>query len=188
MICLLGNPGNKYAGTRHNLPWTLPEENSRWNGSWKGKFQGSFAQIRGTVILKPETFMNLSGRSVQSAMTFFKIRAEELLMIHDDLELPFGGYCWKMGGGTAGHKGLKSVGQSLGTGEFARLRLGIGRPVHGPVANWVLQPFSEEERVWIPRLWESVEDQLTGCLVGFDPPWDKKQYFMDFGNTGKKRR
>lgn len=188
LICLLGNPGKEYQHTRHNLPWTLPETDPRWESSWKKKFQGSFTQIRGTVLLKPETYMNLSGASVQSALSFFKISPDEMLVLHDDLELPFGAYAWKRGGGTAGHKGLKSIGQTLGTEGFIRLRLGIGRPERGSLSNWVLQPFTEMERAWIPELWKSLEGQLDQVLAGQDPPWDRKQFFMEAMGKGKKKR
>ena len=97
------------------------------------------------ALLAPETFMNESGRSVAPAMRFFKLPAERLVVIHDELDLPLGDIRAKSGGGLAGHNGLRSVVESIGTQDFLRVRIGIGRPERGdprPVADWVLQPFA----------------------------------------------
>ncbi len=146
LIVGLGNPGNEYELTRHNIAWTLLDTHPEiGSGSWKDKFKGSYTDINlnGNKVyaLKPMTYMNLSGESVRPLCDFFKIKPEEVLVIQDELDLPFGQLHFKKGGGLAGHNGLKSINSHLGTPEFYRMRLGIGRPVHGSVSNWVLSKF-----------------------------------------------
>src|SRR5690606_4030417 len=104
--------------------------------------------------------MNLSGESVQPLAAFFKIAPKEILVIHDELDIPFGQVHFKMGGGLAGHNGLKSIAACLGTDEFARMRVGIGRPPHGNVSGWVLSPFSKDEQIQMPILLEKLQDPL----------------------------
>jgi PTH1 family peptidyl-tRNA hydrolase len=113
----------------------------------------------------PQTFMNLSGESVQPLAAFFKIPPEQILVIHDELDIPFGQVHFKMGGGLAGHNGLKSIAASLGTDNFARMRVGIGRPPHGNVSGWVLSPFSKEEQVQLPLLLEKLNDPMLTAVV-----------------------
>jgi PTH1 family peptidyl-tRNA hydrolase len=151
LVTFLGNPGTQYRRTRHNAAWVLLEECALFDDlSWQQKFHGSFASIPGGVrFLKPETFMNKSGRSVAAALSFFSLEAENLLVIHDEVELPFGTVSFKSGGGTAGHNGLRSVRESIGTGEFYRFRLGVSRPTRGSVSSYVLSRFSQDEE---PRL------------------------------------
>jgi len=152
-MVFLGNPGNQYRLTRHNYAWRLLEQFSRIpSQGWQKKFKGSFLQIpgsRGSVgILKPETFMNLSGESVGAAAAFFKYTPEEVLVVHDDIELPFGAWVLKRGGGLGGHNGLKSISSGLGSKDFFRLRLGVGRPGRGDVASFVLGRFTSHEEAW----------------------------------------
>ena len=130
LICALGNPGREYSATRHNVAWIFL---SQWLPAldWQKKFKGEYAllhQPRKLIFLKPLSFMNNSGESIRTCVDFFSLDAEEILVIHDDLELPFGEVVCKKGGGLGGHNGLKSVNQHLGTRDFHRLRLGIGRP------------------------------------------------------------
>ena len=96
---------------------------------------------------------------------FFKIDPSKILVIHDELDIPFGQVHFKMGGGLAGHNGLKSIAASIGTDQFARMRIGIGRPVNGTVANWVLSPFGKEEQVQLPLLIEKLHDPMLTCVV-----------------------
>lgn len=170
LIVGVGNPGSDYAATRHNVAWLLMDHTPTFqNANWKVKFKGHYAEanVRGHKVygLKPQTYMNLSGESVQPLAAFFKIPANEILVIHDELDLPFGQVHFKMGGGFAGHNGLKSIGQCLGTDQFARMRVGIGRPVHGTVANYVLSPFSKEEQVQLPLLLEKLHDPMLAAVV-----------------------
>lgn len=163
LIVGVGNPGTQYAETRHNVAWMLLDSMSIF-GNWKTKFKGLYseADIAGKkrYALKPQTFMNLSGESVQPMAAFFKVAPKEILVIHDELDIPFGQVHFKMGGGLAGHNGLKSIAACLGTDEFARMRIGIGRPPHGNVANWVLSQFSKDEQIQMPLLLEKLQDPL----------------------------
>ena len=153
LVVGLGNPGREYERDRHNVGWQIVDELGRRNGaSFKGKFSGRIAEVRvGDVrlaLLKPETFMNESGRSVVAAMTFFKVPIERLLVVHDEVDLETGRLQVRAGGGLAGHNGLRSIARSLGSQEFLRLRVGVGRPERGdprPVADYVLSPFAPED-------------------------------------------
>jgi peptidyl-tRNA hydrolase, PTH1 family len=152
LVAGLGNPGREYADTRHNVGFMVAEELARRHGgSWRAKFSGDLAQMRldglRLAVLKPQTYMNESGRSVGAAVRFFKVEPEALLVVHDEVDLEPGRLQARLGGGLAGHNGLRSVAQHLGTPEFARLRIGVGRPGRGdprPVADFVLSPFSPE--------------------------------------------
>ena len=155
LVAGLGNPGREYERTRHNIGWLVVDELARRHGgSWRSKFSGSLAEIRlgdaRLALLKPETYMNESGRSVAAAVRFFKVPAESLLVVHDDVDLEPARLQARRGGGLAGHNGLRSLAQDLGTQEFLRLRIGVGRPGRGdprPVSDWVLSPFAPEEDV-----------------------------------------
>src|SRR5919197_751627 len=153
LVAGLGTPGREYERTRHNVGWLVLDELARRHGgSWRSKFNGSLAEIRlddsKLALLKPETYMNESGRSVAAGARFFKVPAESLLVVHDDVDLEPGRLQARRGGGLAGHNGLRSLAQQLGTQDFLRLRIGIGRPGRGdprPVKDWVLSPFAPEE-------------------------------------------
>jgi len=150
LVAGLGNPGGRYADTRHNVGQMAAEELARrLGGSWRGKFKGRIAEVRDgderIGLLEPETYMNDSGRSVAEALRFFKLPPEQLLVLHDELDLELGDVRAKRGGGLAGHNGLRSLADNLGTQDFLRVRVGIGRPERGdrrPIADWVLQPFA----------------------------------------------
>lgn len=135
LIVGLGNPGSKYAQTRHNVGFLVVETLvRRWGGSGTGKFQAELFSYpeRKALLLKPQTFMNLSGRSVSEAVGFYKVPpAERLMVISDDLDLPPGQLRIRKSGGAGGHNGLKSIIELLGTEEFPRLRIGIGRSPNG---------------------------------------------------------
>jgi PTH1 family peptidyl-tRNA hydrolase len=155
LVAGLGNPGREYERTRHNAGWLVVDELARRHGaSWRSKFSGSLAEVRlgelRLALLKPETYMNESGRSVAAAVRFFKVEPESLLVVHDDVDLEPGRLQARRGGGLAGHNGLRSLAQELGTQEFLRLRIGVGRPGRGdprPVSDWVLSPFEADEDV-----------------------------------------
>jgi len=164
LIVGLGNPGVEYELTRHNIGWlTMDYLEQAYKLNFKEKFKGLYAdtQVNGEKIyfLKPQTFMNLSGESVVALSQFFKVDLSEMMVIHDELDLPFGQLLFKKGGGLAGHNGLKSIAGLLGTPDFIRLRMGIGRPVHGSVSNYVLSPFRDEE---IPILEDFIKLASSG--------------------------
>jgi peptidyl-tRNA hydrolase, PTH1 family len=155
LVTGLGNPGRQYERTRHNLGWLVADELARRHGgSWRSKFTGSLAEIRldghRVALLKPETYMNESGRSVAAAARYFKVEPDALLVVHDDVDLEPARLQARRGGGLAGHNGLRSLAQHLGTQDFLRLRIGVGRPGRGDprsVSDWVLSPFSPDEDV-----------------------------------------
>jgi PTH1 family peptidyl-tRNA hydrolase len=153
LVVGLGNPGREYAGNRHNVGWMVADELARRHGgSWRAKFNGQLAEIRidghKVALLKPETFMNESGRSVQAARQFFKLDPDAVLVVHDEGDFERGRLQARLGGGLAGHNGLRSIAQQLGTPEFMRLRVGVGRPERGdprPLADFLLSDFRPED-------------------------------------------
>jgi peptidyl-tRNA hydrolase, PTH1 family len=151
LYAFLGNYGREYAGNRHNVAWQFLESLPFYGDlKWDRKFKGRYA-MRETdggrcYYLLPETYMNLSGDSAAELMRFFHIEASEILAIHDELEVAFGTFGLKQGGGLGGHNGLRSLEARLGTRDFARLRFGIGRPEHDDIALYVLSDFTKEER------------------------------------------
>jgi peptidyl-tRNA hydrolase, PTH1 family len=155
LVAGLGNPGREYERTRHNVGWLVADELARRHGgSFRSKFSGRLAETRlddlRLALLKPETYMNESGRSLAAAARFFKVEPPALLVVHDDVDLDAGRLQARRGGGLAGHNGLRSIAQALGTQDFLRLRIGVGRPGRGdrrPVADYVLSPFEPEEDV-----------------------------------------
>lgn len=155
----LGNPGERYENTRHNAGfWVVDRLASAWGAPpFRSKFQGHLTQVdrrRGAetlrlALLKPSTFMNLSGQSVQGAAAFFKEGPKDIVVVHDELDLPLGRIALKAGGGSAGHNGLKSITQCLGSPDYVRLRLGIGRPgadFKGDIAHFVLEGVPPSEK------------------------------------------
>jgi peptidyl-tRNA hydrolase, PTH1 family len=153
LVAGLGNPGREYARNRHNVGWLVVDELARrHDGAWRAKFNGQLAEIRidghKVALLKPETFMNDSGRAVQAAVTFFKLAPDAVLVVHDDGDLALGRLQARLGGGSAGHNGLRSIAQHLGTPDFMRLRVGVGRPERGDqrkLADFVLADFRPED-------------------------------------------
>jgi peptidyl-tRNA hydrolase, PTH1 family len=153
LVAGLGNPGREYAGNRHNVGWMVVEELARRHGgSWRSKFNGQLAEVRidghKIALLKPETYMNDSGRSIQAAAKFFKVHPDAVLVVHDEGDFELGRLQARIGGGLAGHNGLRSIAQQLGTPEFMRLRVGVGRPERGdprPLADFVLSDFRPED-------------------------------------------
>jgi len=167
LVVGLGNPGREHERDRHNVGWLVVDELARrTDARWRGKFSGQLAEVRldglRLALLKPETFMNDSGRSVAAAARFFKVEPESLVVVHDDVDLEPGRLQARAGGGLAGHNGLRSLAQALGTQDFLRLRIGVGRPGRGDprsVADYVLSPFEVEEDVGalVSRSAEAVE-------------------------------
>jgi PTH1 family peptidyl-tRNA hydrolase len=167
LVAGLGNPGKEYARTRHNLGHMVVDELARRHGAtFRSKFSGDLTDVRldgvRVALLKPQTYMNESGRSVGAAARFYKLPPEQLLVVHDEVDLELGRLQARAGGGLAGHNGLRSLGQHLGTQDFLRLRIGVGRPERGdprPVADWVLSPFDElfDVEALVSRASEAVE-------------------------------
>lgn len=159
LIVALGNPGTSYEQTRHNIGWQVFEKITfKDKLVWKEKFKGLYAQLRyegdQCIFLKPQTYMNLSGESVRLAMDFFKVNINEIIVVHDEIDLPFGSIQLKKGGGFAGNNGLKSIFQHTSDKDFHRLRMGIGRPTHGDVSGHVLGKFNEDEKARIDEFLE----------------------------------
>src|SRR6266849_11015153 len=163
----LGNPGREYARHRHNVGWMVVEELARRHGaSWKGKFSGQLAELRvdghRVGLLKPETFMNESGRSVGAAARFFKLEPDAILVVHDEIDLEPGRLQARSGGGLAGHNGLRSIAAHLKTPDFLRLRVGVGRPGRGDrrsPADYVLSNFeaADDAETLVSRAADAVE-------------------------------
>jgi PTH1 family peptidyl-tRNA hydrolase len=153
LVAGLGNPGREHERNRHNVGWMVADELARrHDGSWKSKFNGKLADVRidghKVALLKPETYMNESGRAVRAAMQFFKLEPGSVLVVHDDGDLPLGRLQARLGGGLAGHNGLRSIAAHLGTPEFLRLRVGVGRPERGDrrsLADYLLSDFEPHE-------------------------------------------
>ena len=175
LVVGLGNPGRKHARDRHNVGFMVVDELARrHDGSFRGKFSGHIAEIRSDGhrlgVLKPDTYMNDSGRSVQPAVAFYKTPLETLLVVHDEVDLAVGRLQARLGGGLAGHNGLRSIAGRLGSPEFLRLRVGVGRPGRGDprdVADFVLSPFEpdEDEAAIVTRAADAVESLVA---VGLD--------------------
>jgi peptidyl-tRNA hydrolase, PTH1 family len=176
LIAGLGNPGREHERDRHNVGWMVVDELARRHGqpSFRSKFSGRIGETRlddrRVAFLKPETYMNESGRSIAAAARFFKVPPEQLLVIHDDVDLDVGRLQARLGGGLAGHNGLRSIAQALGTQEFLRLRIGVGRPGRGDrrsVADYVLSAFEVDEDAddLVARAADAVEAVLADGLV-----------------------
>lgn len=189
LVVFLGNHGPSYVMNRHNVGWIFAQNLSYAHElSWQRKFRGQYAsrcfagpdgELRPVHFLKPETFMNLSGESVQEAVRFFRLESEEVLIVHDELEIPPGTVSLKWAGGLGGHNGLRSLKASLGTPDFWRLRFGIGRPSHSDIASYVLSDFSPDERIMLAQIQHPVEELLGRVLTDNPkqclPEWAKKK-------------
>jgi len=176
----LGNPGAKYARNRHNIGFLAVEEIARRHGfaPWRRRFQGETSE--GTlerervILLKPTTFMNDSGRVVQEAANFFKLGVGEVTVFQDELELPPAKLRVKVGGGVAGHNGLRSISSHIGN-DYRRVRLGIGHPgVKELVHSYVLADFAKDEGPWVTALCEAVADNAGLLVTGRDSTFQNK--------------
>jgi PTH1 family peptidyl-tRNA hydrolase len=215
LVAFLGNPGREYERTRHNAGRLLAERLPFYGSlPWQKKYRGRYAALdfgalrRAVPLLPedagaeapdppprlhfiiPETFMNNSGEPVRDAAAFFKIPPERIIAIHDELEMPLGAAGFKFGGGLGGHNGLRSLNACLGTPEFWRLRIGIGRPgdrepgkggpqgVHGDIIGWVLSAFGGEEYPVLEQVLDAAAAALcTALLRGVEtllPAWKKR--------------
>lgn len=196
LVVFLGNTGAKYANTRHNVAWlfadALPFARDL---QWQQKFKGQYASIdvvkllanandaeklpKKIYFLKPETFMNLSGESIIEIAQFFKIPAQDILVVHDELELAPGTVSLKWSGGLGGHNGLRSTKAVLATADFWRLRIGIGRPNHNDIAGYVLSNFSQDEQILLSQIFMPLANLLQNVLTNkpekFLKEWSKKK-------------
>jgi PTH1 family peptidyl-tRNA hydrolase len=191
LIVGLGNPGEKYTGTRHNLGFEVldtllkkykPVNDSQWETDKKSKSLVKKIKIKTheVILSKPQTYMNNSGLTVGSLTTYYKIKPQDVVVIHDELDLPLGKIQIKFGGGTAGHNGLESIIKSIGTDKFLRIRMGIGKPVkvdgskfesrlHNSGAEHVLEKFSQSEEHEAKNMVKHVQKNLELLLShGFD--------------------
>jgi PTH1 family peptidyl-tRNA hydrolase len=170
----LGNPGAKYAANRHNIGFMVVE---RWldrhgtagASEWREKFNGRTATLthdgERVVLLEPLTYMNRSGQSVQAAAAFFHVPPQRMIVVHDEVDFELARIAVKRGGGHGGHNGLRDIIASIGSPEFIRIRIGVGRPTRGEVADWVLSDFNAEERsIELPRMIERGEEAVTAIL------------------------
>lgn len=160
-ICGLGNPGREYAATRHNIGARIVEQFAVSHGiSLTDQFGGRSASVNlaGTkaILFIPGSYMNLSGQPFRRLLDFYKIPLADAIVIHDELELPYGVWQLRQAGGNAGHNGLRSIEKECGGNSFKRIKVGIGRPVHGDVSSWVLSRFSKDEEITMPLLLDSV--------------------------------
>jgi len=178
LVVGLGNPGHQYAATRHNIGWTLLDAFAQKHGAVldRNGHHGLYGEMKWqptnekVVLLKPLTYMNLSGRSVVSMAHFYKLAVSDILVLYDDLDLPVGKLRMRSMGSSGGQKGMKSVLEELGTEGIARLKFGIGRPAPGwDVVSWVLAPFSSDDAAsaaqGVLRAVEGIESFLTDGIT-----------------------
>ena len=171
LVVGLGNPGSQYVFTRHNIGFMVIDALARRAGIdvSREKFSAQYGSGRiggkSVVLLKPQTFMNRSGQSVVAAAHFFKVKPDAIIVVHDELDIAFSQLRLKVGGGHAGHNGLRSMINLLGSKEFIRLRMGIGRPRHGDVSRYVLSGFSApQETDWLPNFIDDGADAVEYVL------------------------
>lgn len=167
LVAGLGNPGPQYAGNRHNIGYQVVDElasraSARFTRRGTGFEASGIVRPPGPklVLLKPLSFMNLSGGPVAGAAKYYRIPSDRVIVIHDDLDLPFGALRLKAGGGHGGHNGLRDVVKALGTDAVLRVRLGIGRPTHQDAADYVLRDFQAAERAALPGLVADAADAI----------------------------
>jgi PTH1 family peptidyl-tRNA hydrolase len=176
----LGNPGQEYSATRHNIGFmTIDKLAERWNlSSWRDRYNAAVAEYRGeeTVLLvKPQTFMNLSGRAVVPLAAFYKVAYEDIIVVYDDLDLPAGKLRLRLKGGSGGHRGIESMIYESGKDDFCRVRIGIGRPPEGwETANYVLGRFNADEAPAITEAIGQAADAVE-CILkeGFNKAMNK---------------
>lgn len=170
IIAGLGNPGPKYQWTRHNAGFLFLDRIANLEGLSvsRKQFSGFTADWerkgKRIVLLKPQTFMNLSGRSIMPALQFYKLKPANLIVAHDEIDLPLGTARLKQGGGHGGQNGLRSIMEQLGNGDFLRLRLGVGRPLHGDAADHVLGAFTPQEMEIFARTLDGALEMLETAL------------------------
>jgi len=174
LVVGLGNPGARYARTRHNVGFMAAEafvETHDSFAAWRERFDGLVSACRVSssrcVVLRPQTFMNVSGKSVMAAARFHKVPVSQLVVVHDELDFEFGRVAVKTGGGHGGHNGLRDIVGHLGTPDFLRIRMGIGRPTHGrsDVSNWVLSEFDDSDAAELPDVIRLAHQAVTAVVT-----------------------
>lgn len=168
LVVGLGNPDLQYKNNRHNVGFmvidALLDDHPLAEKITKSNFKGELFKVPSMLLLKPTTYMNLSGESVRAVDDYFK--PEQIIVIHDDLDLPFGTLRFKIGGGHGGHNGLRSIDAHIGA-EYIRVRIGIGKPLHkSDVANYVLSDFSVYQREFLPEILNHVKKSIKALLNG----------------------
>lgn len=168
----LGNPGPKYASNRHNIGFMAVDRIAQDHGfgPWKSAFKGEISEGRlgseKVFLLKPSTFMNLSGQSVQGAMAFYKFGLDDIVVFHDEMDIAPGKCRVKQGGGHAGHNGLRSISGAIGE-NYGRIRLGVGHPGHkDQVANYVLNDFAKYDQDWLENLLRGISEGAAQLAAG----------------------
>lgn len=170
LIVGLGNPGQEYHETRHNIGWlVLDELAARWGGGWRQREKAQVLEVRrqgeALLLVKPQTYMNLSGEAVGPLARFYKVPAADIIVIYDDLDLPTGKLRLRMKGGSGGHRGIESLLRHLDGDSFNRVRLGIGRPPAGwAVPDYVLSRFRPEEQPLLQEALDRAADAVEGIL------------------------
>ncbi|NPA33531.1 MAG: aminoacyl-tRNA hydrolase [Chlorobi bacterium] len=171
----MGNPGVEYQFTRHNIGFLVVDDlANRYGAKWKHKFNSLYAEVTEKhvriVLVKPLTYMNLSGSAVAQWIHYYKFPLSDILVVVDDVSLPFGTVRFRRKGGHGGHNGLKSIISALGTDEWARMRVGVGSPPPGiPLVNWVLGEFTKQEKEKLPDLLNYCADAvISWALEGFE--------------------
>jgi PTH1 family peptidyl-tRNA hydrolase len=181
LLCVgLGNPGQQYLMTRHNIGFMVADtiSDAYEFPTFRKKFQAEYSEKRfsdvSVGLIKPQTYMNLSGISVQSAMAFYKLKPEEILVIHDDLDLIPGQVKVKFGGGAGGHNGIKSIDQAIGN-NYWRLRLGIGHPGdRNLVTNHVLSAFQNSDHDWLTSLLQKIANEFLHLMTEKPDNWVRR--------------
>ncbi len=192
LIVGLGNPGRQYAFNRHNVGFMAVDAIHRRHGfpPWRRRFQAEAAEAAlgedKCLLLKPQTYMNESGRAVQEAVRFYKLAPSDVVVIHDEVDLPPGKTRMKAGGGLAGHNGLRSIGAAIGS-EFRRLRIGVGHPgVKELVAGYVLHDFAKAELAWLSPLLDAVADNAPLLVAGKDSTFANRLHAATGETIAKK--
>ena len=194
LIVGLGNPGSQYAGHRHNVGFMAVDAIHRRHGfaPWRRRFQAEVSE--GTLagekclLVKPQTYMNESGRAVGEAMRFYKVAPADVVVIHDEVDLPPGKTRMKTGGGAAGHNGLRSIGATIGQ-DFRRLRIGVGHPgVKEMVPIHVLHDFAKADRAWLDPLIAAVADHAALLAEGKDATFANRLHEATGETTGGKKK
>ncbi|MCA9637232.1 MAG: aminoacyl-tRNA hydrolase [Myxococcales bacterium] len=172
LIVGLGNPESRYAKNRHNVGFMAVDAICAelyppplWSDKFKAKTTSIRVGSQRAVVVKPQTYMNRSGASVGAAATFHRVPVGQILVLHDEIDFPFGRLAIKQGGGHGGHNGLRDIIQAIGSRDFPRIRIGVGRPVHGDVSNFVLSDFSSDEAAELPNLLDRARKAAEAVLT-----------------------
>lgn len=189
----LGNPGSQYAANRHNVGFMAVDAIHRRHGfgPWRRKFQAEISEgildDEKCLLIKPQTYMNESGRAVSQAVRFYKLKPQDVLVIHDEVDLAPGKIRMKAGGGAAGHNGLRSIGAAIGN-DFRRLRIGVGHPgVKEMVPIHVLHDFAKTDKVWLEPLIEAIADNAPLLGEDKDATFSNRIHEQIGGKTDKKK-